>query len=98
MSSKLHTKSLEVGTLKPGHKIELAKVYVLVKAIHRAEKEGPTIDDDVLLLELVGDCGPFKGRKTRITVSSKAKMTVVLRNPFRKLWDKIRDILAWRMP
>jgi hypothetical protein len=97
MSSKLHTQAFEVGKLKPGMKIEFPKVYAIVRAINRAENEGPTLDADVLLVELVGDCGPFKGRKAKIAASSKAKITVVLRNPFRKLWDKVLALVHWHV-
>lgn len=91
MSAKLHTKSYEVGKLKVGDKIEFVKVYAVVSKVLSSEKEGPTFDDDVLLVELVGDCGPFKGKKTRIAASAKAKVTVVLRTPFllklKRIWD-----------
>ena len=82
MSAKLHTKSFEVGKLKPGMVIEFPKVYARVIRVNNAEKEGPTFDDDVLLVELIGDCGPFKGKKTRIAASAKAKVALVLRRPW----------------
>lgn len=80
--SKVHTKAFEVGKLKPGMVIEFPKVYARVIRVNNAEREGPTFDDDVLLVELIGDCGPFKGKKTRICASAKAKVSTVLRRPW----------------
>ena len=77
MSNRLVTKKLEVGKLRPGMKIEFPKVYAIVRDCKRAQGKSPTIGDNVFLLELIGDCGPFKGKKPRLIVNGSDKLEVV---------------------
>lgn len=78
--SRTFNRKLSVDKLKPGMKVEFPKVYAVVKQIQKATSQGATISDNVYLLELVGDCGPFKGKKPRIIVGGSEKLDVVFRH------------------
>lgn len=78
--SRTFNRKLAVDKLKPGMKIEFPKVYAVVKHVQKAQAQGATISDNVYLLELVGDCGPFKNKKPRLIVAGNEKLDVVFRH------------------
>ena len=88
MSSKVLTKKLEVGKLRVGQTIEFSKIYATVKEVKMVNLSRPTISDTVYVLELVGDSGPFKGKKSRLYLAKNDKLDMVL-----KRWGPLRYIV-----
>ncbi len=88
------TKKLSAKVIRPGMQVSLPAQVVTVRMKHRVADNIPTVNDNLLLLEVTGDKGPFKGKKTELTCFEGDTLDVVLKNPpLRRVFEWIRSKL-----
>jgi hypothetical protein len=82
------TKKLDVSKLKPGMQFKVPAQTVTVRLLHKID--APTLEDNLYILQVSGNKGPFKGKMTDITAWSGDKVELILKQPpLRRLVDAV---------
>ena len=78
--------------IKPGQKLMIPAQQVIVRLVDRLDV--PSFSENLLVLEVCGLKGPWKGAKTCITCWEGDKVDFILpRKPLRWMWDQLVKLL-----
>lgn len=82
----------EAKHAKPNQKLMIPAQQVIVRLIERLDV--PSFSENLLVMEVCGLKGPWKGAKTVITCWEGDKIDFVLpRKPLRWMWDTLKKLL-----
>lgn len=91
--SKTKTVKIDASKLRPGSVIQFTATAKVI-ALAPANDDEPSVET-LYVLSLVGNSGPYNGRKVKVKVRSDSKLDAVLRNPWPlRLWAWLHKLLT----